>query len=307
MARTVWSGSLSFGLVNIPVDLYTATEDRTIHFNQFQSGTSDRIRYKRVNERTGEEVSFDEIVKGHDLGGGEYVLVNGEELEAIAPGRSRSVEITDFVDLDAIDPIYYQKAYYVAPKGEGAQRAYGLLRKALQTAKKAAVATLVMRGKQYLVSVRPDEHVLVLETMYFADEVRDPARELPAFDTDLDFSDRELASAAMLVDSMSGAWDPQQYRDTYRDQVMDLIERKQRGEEVVFQELPGEPTTVADLASVLEASLDAARGRAERSEEGAPRSVPRSPASSKKGAGTAKKKASATSGRPTGTSRRKAS
>lgn len=261
MARSIWNGSLSFGLVSVPVELFSATEDRTIHFNQFQTGTSDRIRNKRVNERTGDEVEFSEIVKGYDLGGGEYVLVTPEELESVEPGRTRNIEITDFVDLDEVDPVYYQKTYYLAPKGEQAERAYGLLRKAMEDSNKAAVATFVMRGKQYLVTVRPEPRVLVLQTMFFADEVRDPAKEVPGVPVEADFSDRELKTAKMLIDSMAAEWEPEQYRDTYRERVEDLVERKRAGEEVVVETHPAKPTKVVDLMAALQASVEAARGR----------------------------------------------
>jgi len=261
MARSIWNGSLSFGLVSVPVELFSATEDKTIHFNQFQAGTSDRIRNKRVNERTGDEVEFSEIVKGYDLGGGEYVLVSPEELESVEPGRTRNIEITDFVDLDEIDPVYYQKTYYLAPKGEQAERAYGLLRKAMEDSNKSAVATFVMRGKQYLVTVRPDPRVLVLQTMYFADEVRDPAKEVPGVPVKEDFSDRELKTAKMLIESMATDWEPEQYHDTYRERVEDLVERKRAGEEVVVETHPAKPTKVVDLMAALQASVDAARGR----------------------------------------------
>ena len=264
MARSIWNGSLSFGLVSVPVELFTATEDKSIRFNQFQDGTSDRVRNKRVNERTGDEVEFGDIVKGYDLGGGEYVIVTPEELEALEPGRTRNVEITDFVDLDAIDPVYYQKTYYLAPKGEQAIRAYALLRRAMEDANKAAVATLVMRGKQYLVTVRPQSRGLVLQTMYFADEVRDPAKEVPGLPVDEDFSDRELKTATMLIESMAGEWDPEHYHDTYRQRVEELVERKRAGEQVVLETRPAEPTRVVDLMAALEASVAAARDRGAR-------------------------------------------
>ncbi|HUY63681.1 MAG TPA: Ku protein [Acidimicrobiales bacterium] len=270
MARSIWNGSLSFGLVSVPVELFSATEDKTIHFNQFQAGTSDRVRNKRVNERTGDEVEFGDIVKGYDLGGGEYVLVTPEELEAVEPGRTRNIEITDFVGLDDIDPVYYQKSYYLAPKGEQAIRAYGLLRKAMEQSKKVAVATLVMRGKQYLVAVRPEQRALVLETMHFADEVRDPTKEVPGLPMDEEFTAREVDTAKLLIDSMTVPWEPGRYGDTYRQRVEELIERKRRGEEVVVEAQRAEPTKVADLMAALQASVDAARGRQDSSKR-APR------------------------------------
>ncbi|MHB8328038.1 MAG: non-homologous end joining protein Ku [Acidimicrobiales bacterium] len=265
MARAIWAGSLSFGLVNVPVELYSATEDKTIHFNQLQAGTSDRVRNKRVNERTGDEVDYNEIVKGYDLGGGDYVVVTPEELEAVEPGRTRNVEITDFIDIDAIDPVYYQKTYYLAPKGEQAHRAYALLRKAMEESGKVAIATLVMRGKQYLVAIRPEARVLTLETMYFADEVRDPTKEVSGLPVEEHFTSREVGTAKMLIESMASAWDPERYEDTYRRRVEELIERKRRGEEVVTESARAEPTPVVELMAALQASVDAARDRAPKS------------------------------------------
>ena len=174
MARVIWTGALAFGLVNIPVGLYAATEDRTVHFNQFQKGTSDRIRYKRVNERTGEEVNYRDIVKGREVDDDTYVLLTDDELESVEPGRTRTIDITDFVDLAEVDPIYFQRTYYLAPRGDGADRSYELLQKAMADTNRAGIATLVMRSKEYLVAVRPQAEILALETMYFADEIRDP-------------------------------------------------------------------------------------------------------------------------------------
>lgn len=261
MARAIWTGSLSFGLVNVPVGLFSATEDKTIHFNQFEEGTSDRIRYKRVNERTGEEVDFARIVKGYDLGGGEYVIVTNDELEAIEPGRSRTIEIEDFVDLADIDPIFYDRTYYLAPQGEGGERAYALLRQAMLEEGKVGVATLVMRGKQYLVAVRPEQDVLALETMYFADEVRDAVEEIDSLPVEADFKPRELDAAKLLISSMTSEWDPTRYHDTYRQQVEDLIDRKRRGETVVTETVRTQPAPVADLMAALQASVEAARQR----------------------------------------------
>jgi DNA end-binding protein Ku len=262
MARAIWSGSVAFGLVNVPVGLFAATEDRTVHFNQFQEGTSDRIRYKRVNERTGREVGLDRIVRGHEVGDGDYVLLSDEELEAVEPGRSRTVDITDFVDLAEIDPIYYQKTYYLGPRGEDAARPYALLPRAMADTGKAGIATFVMHGKQYLATIRAAEpDVLVLETMFFADEVRDAAdviEDLPSGET---FRGRELTIAKQLVESMTTGWDPANYHDTYRERVEDLIKRKQRGEEVVT-EGGGAPeeSNVVDLMDALRRSAEEMRG-----------------------------------------------
>jgi DNA end-binding protein Ku len=261
MARAIWTGSVAFGLVNVPVGLYAATEDRTVHFNQFQAGTSDRIRYKRVNERTGREVKLADIVRGHEVSKDDYVLVTDEELAAVDPGRSGTIDIADFVDLAEIDPISFQKTYYLGPQGEGAARAYALLHRAMADTGKAGIAAFVMHGKQYLAAIRAMREVLALETMFFADEVRDPhdvIEDLPAGEA---VRGRELAIAKQLIDSMTAAWKPQNYRDTYRERVEDLIERKRRGEEIVTEGAPPEDSNVVDLMDALRRSAEQARGR----------------------------------------------
>lgn len=271
MARAIWTGAITFGLVSIPVGVFAATEDHTVHFHQFQRGTSDRVRNQRVNERTGEEVGYGEIVKGADIGDGEHVVVEPEELEAIAPGRSQSLEISDFVDLDDIDPLYFQRTYWLAPTGEGEAGPYALLLQAMTETRRAAIGSFVMRGKQYLAAIRPDEDVLAMETLYFADEVRDPHTQLtnlPARRTGRD-DDRELDMATRLIESMSGPWKPEQYHDSYRERVEQLIEDKRRGREVVTEAEPPGPTGMSDLLDALQRSVDAARdGSARRGEGG---------------------------------------
>jgi DNA end-binding protein Ku len=259
VARAIWTGSLSFGLVSIPVGLYSATEDKAIHFNQFQEGTTDRIRNKRVNERTGVEVDYADIVKGYDIGGGEYVIVKPEELEAVEPGPTRTIEIVDFVDLESIDPIYYKTTYYLAPQGPDAQRAYELLRQSMGASKKIGIATFVMRSKQHLVAVRPEDKVLALETMFFADEVRDPSREIGSLPGDLTFKPREIDTAKLLIDSMSAEWNPENYADTYRARVEELIDAKRQGETIVTDGESRQPAPVVDLMDALQASVEAAR------------------------------------------------
>jgi len=259
MPRAIWTGSLSFGLVNVPVGLFAATDDKAIHFNQFQAGTPDRIRQKRVNERTGDEVEYADVVKGYDLGGGEYVIVTPEELESVEPGRSRTIEITDFVDLDDIDPIYYKSTYFLGPQGDQAVRPYGLLLEAMAESNKVAVASLVLRTKEHLVTIRPTQSVLALETMYFADEIRDPAKEIPQASADLSFSDRELSTAKLLIESMSSTWDPHLYEDEYRKRVERLIDEKRQGKVTVTERLETRPTAVVDLMEALQASVEAAR------------------------------------------------
>jgi DNA end-binding protein Ku len=263
MARAIWSGSLSFGLVNVPVGLYSATQDKTIHFNQFEEGTSDRIRYKKVNERTGREVPQAKIVKGFNLGDAEYVMLSDDELTAADPERSRTISILDFVDASDIDPLYYRSGYYLAPQGEGARRAYALLREAMADESKIAIASLVMRNKEYLVTVRPDgpDRVLILQTMFFSDEVRSPAEELPNLPGEEQFSDRELAIARQLIDAMTSPWDPEQYHDTHRQRVEELVASKHEGKEIVL-EAPAPALNVVDLMAALEASVKAASGSA---------------------------------------------
>jgi DNA end-binding protein Ku len=296
--RTIWKGALSFGLVNIPVGLYPATSDKSIHFNQFEDGTSDRIRYKKVNERTGDEVANEDIVRGFDLGGGEYVIMSEEELESAEPKKSRQIEISDFVSQPDIDPVYFRSSYYLAPEGAGADKAYALLRKAMADADRIGIATMVMRNKEYLVAIRPEDDALALHTMYFSDEVRIPGKELPELPDEGDVSDRELSMAQLLIESMESDWDPDRYHDTHREKVEALIEEKRQGREIVIQE-PAEPAAkVVDLMEALNASIKAAaKPGTKSSRAGAPakRASARraTPAKKKESAKTAKQPARA--------------
>jgi DNA end-binding protein Ku len=254
MARSIWSGFLSFGLVNVPVGLYPATADQTIHFNQLHKGTSHRIRYKKVDEVTGDEVATEDIVSGFPLGGGEYVVVTRDELKEAAPGKSETIEISDFVDLGEIDPVHFRQTYYLAPRGKGADRAYALLRQAMDETGKIGIATMVLRDKEHLVAVRPGNDVLILETMYFADEIRSPSEELETLPKDASFGGRELEVAKRLVDSLTVPWEPGDYQNTYRSRVEELIDRKREGESVVFEEQRPK-SNVIDLMAALEASV----------------------------------------------------
>jgi len=302
MARAIWSGSLSFGLVNVPVGLFSATQDKTIHFNQVEAGTSDRIRYKKVNERTGREVDNAKIVKGFNLGDGSYVLLTDDELAAADPERSRNIAIVDFVEAAEIDPLLYRNGYYLAPQGEGARQAYALLREAMLRESKVAVAELVMRNKEYLVTVRPHEkdNVLVMHTLYYSDEVRSPQEELPNLPGEETFTDRELAIASQLIDAMTSPWDPEQYHDTHRQRVEELVASKHEGREIVL-EAPAPAPKVVDLMAALEASVKAASGA----------TAPKAPAKAAKKAAPAKaaKKAAPakTAEAPRRAARRKAS
>ncbi|MET8572716.1 Ku protein [Streptomyces sp. NPDC004783] len=264
MARAIWTGVITFGLVTVPVGLFTATSDHTVHFHQLQRGTSDRIRNRRVNERTGEEVGTGDIVKGYELGEGEYVVVEPGELDEIAPGRSQTVDITDFVELDEIEPVYFDRTYYVAPRGKEYLRVYQLLRSALAEADKAGIATFVMRNKQYLTALRADDDVLVLQTLHWADEVRDPVKELPELPTGHAGRGKELDMALQLVEALSGPWEPARYHDTYQEKVRELVRAKAEGQEVALAEEPPAATNVVDLMEVLQGSLDRAKDEAGR-------------------------------------------
>ncbi|MCC5033481.1 Ku protein [Streptomyces sp. WAC 00631] len=262
MARAMWSGVLTFGLVTVPVQMFTATEDHTVHFRQLQRGTSDRIRYQRVNERTGQEVDYGEIVKGYDLGGGDYVIVEPGELDEIAPGKSQVIEITGFVDLEQIEPVYFDRPYYLAPKGEEYTKVYELLRAALEEENKTGIATFVMRGKQHLVALRAQEDVLLLHILHWADEVRDPHRELPVLPGHADAHGKELDTARQLIGALSVDWNPEEYHDTYEERVKELVDAKAKGQEIVSEEAPPEATNVLSLMEALQRSVDQhAKGR----------------------------------------------
>lgn len=268
MARPIWTGSLGFGLVSVPIALFAATEDHSVHFHQLEEGTADRIRYRRVNERTGGEVTKDRIVRGLDVGSGEYVVLEEDELDAIAPKRSTTIEIVDFVDLADIDPVYYDTTYYLAPKGDTAARAYALLRAAMERTQKVGIALFVLRGKERVVAVRPERRTLAMETMYFADEVRDPDAELPALPDDVQLGEREMKTACMLIESLATQWDPSHYQSTYRRQLDELIDRKRHGEVLhVAAETPRR-AEVVDLMEALQASLEASKAQARNAAQG---------------------------------------
>lgn len=275
MARAIWTGVITFGLVTVPVGLYTATRDHSVHFHQLERGTTDRIRNRRVNERTGDEVGTRDIVKGYEVGEGEYVVVEPDELDEIAPGRSRTIDISDFVDLDRIEPVYFDRTYYIAPRGAEYTKVYELLRAALAEAGKVGIATFVMRNKQYLTALRAEDDVLVLQTLHWADEVRDPGEELPELPSASERTGRgkQLDMALQLVDALSTDWEPDRYRDTYQEKVRELVRAKAEGQEIATANEPPEATNVIDLMKVLESSLRSARsGRGEQEpagEEGA--------------------------------------
>jgi DNA end-binding protein Ku len=258
MARAIWSGTISFGLVSVPVKLFPATEQKDIRFHQFKKGTDQRIRNKRVAEKSGREVDFDDIVKGYEVDKGEYVIVEPEELEQVAPEATRTIEIEDFVDLADIDPIYFEKTYYLSPEQDaGAGRAYALLLKAMDDEQRVAIGHFVMRTKEYLAAIRPMGKALVLETIFFPDEVR-PVEEVPNVPVRRQVGDREVKMARQLIDSLAAEWDPRKYHDAYRERVLKLIRDKARGKEVVLPEAPSQPK-VADLMEALKQSIEATK------------------------------------------------
>src|ERR687886_2272707 len=261
MPRSIWSGAISFGLVNVPVKLYSAVSRKTVRFNQLNGKTGNRIQQKRVDPETGEEVAYEDIVKGFELTRDRYVVIQPEELDALDPERTRTIDIEDFVDLEEIDPVYYDHPYYLVPD-KGAEKAYGLLLNAMEASGKVAIARVVLRSKEQLVAIRPAGDLLMMETMIFADEVvpHDELEELPDA-KQLKASDRELTMAQQLIDSLSSDFDPSKYHDEYREKVLELIERKAAGEEIAVQPEAAQPAKVPDLMAALEASLAAVKDR----------------------------------------------
>ena len=261
MARPVWRGSINFGLVSIPVALYSAVEDHTVHFNQLERDTNDRIRYKRVNERTGKEVEYSDIVKGYEVGDGEYVIVEPDELTDIAPGRSKSIEIDSFVDLDEIDPIHFRATYWLGPADASSTNPYQLLVAAMAKTNRVGIAQFVMRNKQYLTAVRSDRGVLALDTLYFADEIRDPADVLDVDTKKKPGKGKQLDMAVSLIEAMEAPWRPQDYHDTYTERVEKLVKDKKAGRKPEPAPEPAEPTEVSSLMDVLQRSVEQAKGK----------------------------------------------
>jgi DNA end-binding protein Ku len=263
MARSIWTGAISFGLVTVPVKLYSAVSRKTVRFHQLNGPTGVRIQQKRVDPSTGDEVAYEDIVKGFEIGPDRYVIIEPGELESLDPKKTRTIEIEDFVDLSDIDPILYDHPYYLAP-GAGGAKPYRLLLEAMRESGKVAIAKVVIRQKENLVAIRPMEgDVLGMATMIFSDEVVDPER-IDELDSarEVEVNDRELQIAKQLVESLSGEFEPDRYRDTYREDVLALIERKAAGEEIAVQPQREEAEEeVPDLMAALKASLDAVRER----------------------------------------------
>jgi DNA end-binding protein Ku len=261
MARAIWSGSISFGLLNVPVKLYSAVSKQTIRFRELREGDGSRVRHKRVAEEDGKEVPYEKIVKGYEVTPEQYVLITKDELEEIDPKKTRAIEIKDFVDLDDIDPIYFEHPYYLGPD-KGAEKAYALLTKAMRDERKVAIARFVLRNKEHLAAIRPMGDVLTLTTMRFADEVVPPDQldgVEPADGRKLEKA--ELDMAKQLIGSLTSDFEADKYHDEYREELLSLIERKAQGKKIAVQpsEEP-EPTKAPDLMAALEESLAAVRG-----------------------------------------------
>jgi DNA end-binding protein Ku len=280
MPRAIWTGAISFGLVNVPVKLYSATSQKTVRFHQLSSKTGARIRQKRVDPTTDEEVPYEEIVKGYEITPDHYVVIEPEELDALDPKATKTIDVEDFVDLSEIDPIYYDHSYYLAPSTGGA-KAYRLLLDAMRDTGKVGIGLVVLRSKQQLCALRPTGDVLTLSTMLFGDEVLPPDR-LDELDSigDAEASPRELKMAEQLIESLSTEFDPSKYHDEYRDRVLELIERKAAGEEIAVQPEAEEPEAAPDLMAALEASLAALKDDGDAEAKPAAKSKPRKRAAS---------------------------
>jgi DNA end-binding protein Ku len=261
MARAIWSGTISFGLLNVPVKLYSAVSRKTIRFNELREDDGARIRHKRVAESDGEEVPYEKIVKGYEVSPDRFVVLTRDELAELDPKKTRAIEIQEFVDLDQIDPIYFDQPYYLGP-AEGAEKAYSLLVKAMSEEGKVAIGRFVLRNREHLAALRPMDGVLTMATMRFPDEVVSPEELDDVFPEETpNVQKREVEMARQLIESLASDFDPGQYKDEYREELLSLIERKAEGKELVTHEgEEPEPTKAPDLMAALEESLAAVRG-----------------------------------------------
>ena len=283
MPSAIWTGAISFGLVQVPVRLVTATRSKDVSFNQLEEGTGARIRYRKVSEATGEEVTADRIQRGYEISKGRYVIVEDDEIQTLRPKGSHAIDIEEFIDLDDIDPLFFEQPYYLVPDARGL-KPYQLLVSAMTDMNKVAIGRIVMRSKERLVAIRPVDGMLCIETMRYADEIVDVDSLRPG--EDVEITDKELAMARQLIESLaSDEFDATKYTDEYRDQLLDLIQRKAAGEEIVAEPAVEAPAKVLDLVAALEASLEKASTAKERHPSGA--------ATAKKAAAKATKKAPA--------------
>ena len=291
MARAIWSGSISFGLLNVPVRMYSAVARRNIALREIRESDSSRIKHRRVAEGTDEEVPYDEIIKAYELTPGQYVPLTKEEMEALAPEKTRAIDVSDFVDLNEIDPMYFDSPYYLGP-ADGAEKAYSLLAKAMAASGKVAIARFVFRNKEHLAALRANEGVLTLTTMRFADEVVPPSDledVLPSGKPKV--AKQEVEMAEQLIDSLTTEFDPSAYRDEYREELLTLIERKAEGKDVLTAPATEEPkaTAAPDLMAALEESIAAVKEKPKAKAKAGKR--PAKAAAAKKGKAAPKKRA----------------
>jgi DNA end-binding protein Ku len=255
MPSSIWTGAISFGLVQVPIRMVTATRSKDVSFNQLEESTGARIRYRKVSEVSGDEVSADQIVRGYEVSKGKYVRIEDDEIQSLRPKGSRAIEIEEFVDLDEIDPLFFEQPYYLVPDQRGI-KAYKLLVDAMTDLNKVAIGRVVMRSKERLVAIRPLDGMLCIETMRYADEVVARDGLLPESEEDAELTERERLMAQQLVESLaSDHFDAAKYHDQFREQLLDLIERKAAGEEIIAEPEVEAPAKVLDLVAALEASL----------------------------------------------------
>jgi DNA end-binding protein Ku len=289
MPRAIWTGAISFGLVNVPVKLYSAVDRKTVRFHQLSGKTGVRVAQKRVDPQTDEEVPYEDIVKGYEIAPDRYVRIEPAELDSLEPKKTKTIEIEEFVELSQIDPIYYDHPYYLAP-GTGGAKPYRLLLEAMEETGKIAIARVVIRSKEQLVAVRPMGIVLGMATMLFPDEVLPPERLDEVVEAaNAKTTKREVDIAEQLIESLAGDFEPDKFRDSYREEVLSLIERKAEGKEIAVQPPAEEVRAPApDLMSALKASLDAVRtagdGGAKRKKPAAKKAAAKKPAAKKPGA-----------------------
>jgi DNA end-binding protein Ku len=282
MPSSIWTGAISFGLVQVPVKLVGATKSKDVSFNQLEEGTGARIRYRKVSDKTGDEVTNDKIVRGYEVSKGRYVIIEPSEIDSLRPKGSHEIEIEEFVDLGDIDPLYFEQPYYLVPDKRG-EKPYALLLDAMTSLNKVAIGRIVMRSKERLVAIRPVDGALCVETMRYADEVL-PADGI-APEVDVRLSEKERTMARQLVESLAAeGFEPEKYHDEYREQLLDLIARKESGEEIVAEPHTEPPAKVLDLVAALEASIAKSKTAKDRHPSGTgSRAAPASkPAASKR-------------------------
>jgi DNA end-binding protein Ku len=255
MPSSIWTGTVSFGLVQVPVRMVTATRNKDVSFNQLEDSTNARIRYRKVSEQTGDEVPAERIVRGYEVSKGKYVRIEDDEIQTLRPKGSRAIEIEEFVDLDEIDPVFFEQPYYLAPDPRGV-KPYKLLVEAMTDLNKVAIGRIVMRSKERLVAIRPLDGILCVETMRYSDEVVNREGLVPEEEVDVELTERERTMAQQLVESLaSDKFDAEKYHDEFREQLLDLIDRKAAGEEIIAEPEAEAPAKVLDLVAALEASL----------------------------------------------------